>query len=294
MYPTQGQVQGLQVSQQGLPVQQPMPTPPGFSPLAGSPNAFGFPLFPLPLIQPNYQMPSLVQPSNMVQPGMPTMQVPLPPMPQFSMIDPQQYLTAQQFGTMFQVPTTPTTQFQPPQVPSPTMASGSPSRFSSTDSGSERSVSPSPAPVKVEIPTRVPRRRRRQHRFGYRTKQNKIDTVYEALVKKYTEQGILAEKEIVLRGPDTIRLHVKKYDALATIEDALRAVESIPQMEISGVSIPLSMKNQFQKKGFLVYIKLADVSMIPLAQEKLRTFAEFRKCEVALPNPASNSQTFRN
>lgn len=109
-------------------------------------------------------------------------------------------------------------------------------------------------------------------------------------MKKYTEQGILAAKEIVLRGLDTIRLHVKKYDALATIEDALSAVEAIPEVKIIGVSIPLSMKNQFQKKGFLVYIKLGTTSMVPRAQEVLRTFGEFRKCEVALPNPAGSSQ----
>lgn len=177
-------------------------------------------------------------------------------------------------------------------MPAPSKRSDSPSGYSIQDSGSERSISPPPVqPQQQHQPTRVhQRKRRRQQRFGYRTKQNKIDTVYEALVMKYTEQGILAAKEIVLRGLDTIRLHVKKYDALATIEAALSAVEDIPEVKIIGVSIPLSMKNQFQKKGFLVYIKLGTTSMVPCAQEVLRTFAEFRKCEVALPNPAGSSQ----
>lgn len=123
--------------------------------------------------------------------------------------------------------------------------------------------------------------RNKKKRFGYRSKQNKIDTVYDALVQKYTAIGTLFDQDDVLRGPSVIRLHVKKYDALCSIEDALQAVETTPGMKIDGVSIPLSMKNTFQKKGFLVYFRLTDVNMVERAQEILRTFPEFKKCDVA-------------
>jgi len=146
-----------------------------------------------------------------------------------------------------------------------------------------------PKPVKkiVQVrPTPQPKIHKKK-KFGYRSKQNKIDTVYAALVAKYTANETLVDQEAVLRGPDVIRLHVKKYDALCTIEDALETVESY--IKIVGVSIPLSMKNTFQKKGFLVYIKLDDVEKVGQAQTILRTFPEFKKCAVA--NVASSTTT---
>jgi len=41
------------------------------------------------------------------------------------------------------------------------------------------------------------------------------------------------------------------------------------------------MKNQFQKKGFLVYVQVEKVWMVPLAQKIFRQFDEFKKCDVA-------------
>merc|ERR550519_2165737 len=46
--------------------------------------------------------------------------------------------------------------------------------------------------------------RRGKRKFGFRSKQNKIDKVFEALCKKYSDLGILASKTEVLRGEDTI------------------------------------------------------------------------------------------
>jgi len=125
----------------------------------------------------------------------------------------------------------------------------------------------------------------KKKKFGYRSKQNKIDTVYASLVGKYTALDTLVDQNEVLRGPDVIRLHVKKFDALCTIEDALEAVEW--DIKIVGVSIPLSMKNTFQKKGFLVYIKLEKVEEVERAQSILQTFPEFKKCGVAHVAPSS-------
>jgi len=123
--------------------------------------------------------------------------------------------------------------------------------------------------------------RRPKKKFGFRSKQNMIDKVYESISRKYENLGILASSDEVLRGDDTIRLHVKKFKALKRIQEALEAVEREPSIRISKVSVPLSMKNQFQKKGFLVYTQLADVSMVATAKRIFQQFEEFRKCEVA-------------
>jgi exosome complex RNA-binding protein Csl4 len=108
-----------------------------------------------------------------------------------------------------------------------------------------------------------------------------IDKVYDLLIRKYTEMGILAPDEEVLRGETTIRLHVKKYKALISIEAALESVEAVDKVTIKRISIPLSMKNEFQKKGFLVYVQVSDIKEVPIAQSVLRQFEVFRKCEVA-------------
>lgn len=123
--------------------------------------------------------------------------------------------------------------------------------------------------------------RKSKKKYGFRSKQNMIDKVYLALVEKYEKRGILAGDDEVLRGDDTIRLHVKKFKALQRIEEALLAAERMDSITISRVSIPLSMKNQFQKKGFLVYVQVEKVWMVPLAQKIFRQFDEFKKCDVA-------------
>lgn len=105
-----------------------------------------------------------------------------------------------------------------------------------------------------------------------------IDTVYFKLSQKYSALGVLETSG--LRGDDTIRVHVKNFKALARIEQALVAVESNPHVKISKVSLPFSFRNEFQKKGFLVYLKLENVTMVPFAQSVFREYDEFKKCGV--------------
>lgn len=147
----------------------------------------------------------------------------------------------------------------------------------------EKKEEPKPK-MKVQSPQPMTNKTHKKKKFGYRSKQNKIDSVYTSLVAKYTALDTLVDQNEVLRGPDVIRLHVKKFDALCTIEEALEAVEWY--IKIVGVSIPLSMKNTFQKKGFLVYIKLEKVEDVERAQSILQKFPEFKKCGVAHVAPS--------
>jgi len=126
--------------------------------------------------------------------------------------------------------------------------------------------------------------RKKRTKFGYRSKQNKIDTVHENLEKRYAARGILADKEEVLRGSDVLRLHVKKFDALTKIEQVLETAEKLPGVSLASVSIPLSMKNEFQKKGFLVYCQLSNVDHVEKVKTFFQSFPEFAKCQIAMPN----------
>lgn len=76
---------------------------------------------------------------------------------------------------------------------------------------------------------------------------------------------------------------MKKFKALQKIEAALESIES-EGIVIKRISTPLSMKNQFQKKGFLVYLKLEDINDIPLARKIFQSYEEFQKCDVARIN----------
>merc|ERR1712117_499026 len=53
-------------------------------------------------------------------------------------------------------------------------------------------------------------------------------------------------------------------------------------VHISKMSTPISMKNKFQKKGFIVYLKLADEADVPTVKAIFAKYSEhFKKCEVA-------------
>jgi len=113
---------------------------------------------------------------------------------------------------------------------------------------------------------------------GFRTKQVMIEKVFGRLSEKYQALGILESEG--LRGEDTIRVHVKNFRALSMIYDALVNIESDPLVRIKKVSLPFSFRNQFQKKGFLVYLKFEEASMVPHAQKVFQGYSVFQKCGV--------------
>merc|ERR1712117_961453 len=80
-----------------------------------------------------------------------------------------------------------------------------------------------------------------------------------------------------------IRVHVKTYRGLNVINQPLDKIMSSPHVNVLKIATPFSMKNKFQKKGFIVYLKLADASQVPAVQSIFAEFAEFfPKCDIAL------------
>jgi len=141
--------------------------------------------------------------------------------------------------------------------------------------------------IKAEQPAEKPAEKKKTKKFGFRSKQIMIEKVFGNIQKKYSDLGILAPVDEVLRGQDTIRIHVKKFKALQKIEEALTSLEEVG-ITFARISTPLSMKNQFQKKGFLVYIKLAHIDMIEDAKAILREYDEFKKSDVARHMPEAD------
>lgn len=151
----------------------------------------------------------------------------------------------------------------------------------------ERTRSRSSSVVSVpEEPVETPREasaKPANKKYRHRSKQTRILEVHKQLKEEYTAKGLYASDDEVLRGFDTVRVHVKTYKALNRIECPLNDVEKHPDITVLKIATPFSMKNRFQKKGFIVYLKLAEVDMVPLVQEIFSHYKEdFAKCDVAL------------
>jgi len=146
-----------------------------------------------------------------------------------------------------------------------------------------RSRSSSVVSIPEEVEEVKPVEKTQNKKFRHRSKQTRILEVHQKLKEEYTAKGLYAGDDEVLRGFDTVRVHVKTYKALNRIECPLNDVEKHPAVEVLKIATPFSMKNRFQKKGFIVYLKLASVDMVPIVQEIFSHYKEdFAKCDVAL------------
>jgi hypothetical protein len=142
------------------------------------------------------------------------------------------------------------------------------------------SSEPTPEPVAPKPTAQKPRK------FKHGSKQEKIMEVYDRIQRKYTAQGVYAGEHEVLRGADTVRVHVKTFKGLDKIEAALQEVDDCPDVRLRKLATPFSMKNRFQKKGFIVYLRLTSSDMVDSVKAVFKKYEEFfRKCDVAMPKP---------
>lgn len=139
-------------------------------------------------------------------------------------------------------------------------------------------------------------------RYGYRTKQNKIEKVYASVTRHFDELGVLSPEDVGIRGTTVARLHVKKWHSLSRIEEAIAKVEANENIETQRVSCPVSMKNLYQKKGFLIYWETASEEQTQLLMDVFKSFSEkdrdgkfildeFQKISVAVQTTEQKEQT---
>lgn len=112
------------------------------------------------------------------------------------------------------------------------------------------------------------RDRWKQKKYGYRSKQNKIDDVLNNL-NVFLKQLMTRNGE-KLRGRDTVRIDVKRFKSLQNIEGLLLKVMANDQINVVKADFPVSQKNRFQMKGFIAYIKCQTVE----EAERLKRFVE--------------------
>lgn len=95
---------------------------------------------------------------------------------------------------------------------------------------------------------------------GFKSKQKKINNVYQNLIRKFAQTNYL--KEEVDRSYETCRVHAKTWDGLNVIEKALDEILAEESIEIQEIGFHKSMKNKYQQKGILVYIKVASGNQV--------------------------------
>lgn len=132
-------------------------------------------------------------------------------------------------------------------------------------------------------------------RYPHRSKQERIEQVHASLKELYTLQGLYARDDEVLRGADVVRVHVKTFQGLNKIQNALDEVQKDPNVCVEKIATPFSMKNKYQKKGFIVYLKLSHAQQVPFVKRVFERYPEhFKKCDVALPKSSKFQQEQKN
>jgi len=140
--------------------------------------------------------------------------------------------------------------------------------------------------------------KRRTKRYGYRTKQDKIETVYARVTEYFSEMGVLVPEDHGVRGETVARVHIKKWLSLVKIEEAIARISEDKRIKTVRVSAPVSMKNQYQKKGFLIYWETETVEGLNHLMAHFKSYDEkdedgswrmdeFQKISVAMQNDAT-------
>merc|ERR1719204_2718409 len=123
------------------------------------------------------------------------------------------------------------------------------------------------------MPSEGPVAGKRQKKFGYRSKQRKIDRTHKNIQEKFSALGLFARERELVRGDDTLRIHVKTFEGLTDIQSALSEIHLHKEIEIQRVAAVFSKKNRFQKKGFIVYLKVGSVAEVDICLRLLKRYS---------------------
>merc|ERR1712066_1101906 len=124
------------------------------------------------------------------------------------------------------------------------------------------------------VPNGGPVPGKRQKKFGYRPKQRKIDRTHKNIQEKFSALGLFARERELVRGDDTLRIHVKTFEGLTDIQTALTEIHNHREIEIRRVAAVFSKKNRFQKKGFIVYLKVGSIAQVDTCLRLLERYSE--------------------
>jgi len=184
-----------------------------------------------------------------------------------------------------------------PEISPPVQQPTSKARKRTPENGAETFGMAAPSALfqdKRRGPGPQPQKGQTQKKYAYRSKQKKIDRVYNHIKDMYQQADKFAAEKELVRGDDTLRIHVKTFDGLSDIVTALNEVEQHRDIETTRLAAVFSKKNKFQKKGFIVYLKLkteeqrkqAETIFSAYAQSLKNVAVAKKRDDVAAPAPA--------
>jgi len=124
------------------------------------------------------------------------------------------------------------------------------------------------------------RKNKPQQSFPYRSKQKKIDRVHKNISQKFSELGLFAAEKELVRGDDCLRIHVKNFNGLNEITEALNGIPD-EGITISRLAAVYSKKNKYQHKGLIFYLRLGSIEERERCEEYLAQFTNLKQIAVA-------------
>lgn len=106
-----------------------------------------------------------------------------------------------------------------------------------------------------------------QRKYPHRSKQRKIENTTRWIQSIAENRGIFAAPRELVRGRRTVQCHAKTFQACKDVKVALQKVLENPNIQIDRIACPFSKKNEFQKKGFILYLKVEDEAQVRLAEQ---------------------------
>jgi len=105
-----------------------------------------------------------------------------------------------------------------------------------------------------------------QRKYPHRSKQRKIENTTRWISTIAENLGIFASPRELVRGRRTVQCHAKTFQACKDVKIALQRVLDNENIQITRIACPFSKKNEFQKKGFILYLKVEDEIQVRLAE----------------------------
>jgi len=106
-----------------------------------------------------------------------------------------------------------------------------------------------------------------QKRYPHRSKQRKIESTTQWIESVAKQRGVFAAPRELVRGRQVFQCHAKTFQACKDVRVALQKVLKNENIQVLRIACPFSRKNEFQKKGFILYVKVKDEVQVLLAEQ---------------------------
>merc|ERR1719461_2708008 len=141
-----------------------------------------------------------------------------------------------------------------------------------------------PDSILMNARTKKKKNQTRMHSKNYRARQDLVQNRREAVMKLLGNRLIADDKNIYLRGSSVLFIPSKSPSSLTKIADFVKDIDDDPNVQILQAALPLSRKNEFQLKGFLAYLQMANEKQVEYVRTNIyaKKYQDyFQKCVAA-------------